>query len=213
MFTGLIEATGVVSALNRGPGLLTLSLSATLPTPLPIKDIKLGDSIAVDGCCLTVTAIRGDVLSFGVAEESLRRTSLGEWTVGQRVHLERAMRADSRFDGHIVQGHVDTIGRIHSKRPDGDALWVTFSVDPKFTRYMVEKGAIALDGVSLTLTEVTQDSCSVMLIPYSQQKTHFAQKPVGAAVNIEVDVLAKYVERLIAPRSSLIDKLKENGFS
>jgi riboflavin synthase len=136
-------------------------------------------------------------LSFDAADETLRRTTLGRRRVGDPVHVERAMRADGRFDGHIVQGHIDGVGELAAARKDGEALWLTFKVPETLSRYMVEKGGIAIDGVSLTLTAAADGACSVMLIPHSQEKTHLAKKRPGDAVNLEVDVLAKYVERLM----------------
>ena len=192
MFTGLIETVGTIAKLEPTSGKLRVSVRS----PLPAGEIKIGDSIALDGCCLTVTEV-GETLSFDAADETLRRTSLGKKKVGDPVHLERAMRADGRFDGHIVQGHVDGVGSLTARRADGDALWLTFAVPASLGKYLVEKGGVALDGVSLTLTEVSDEGCSIMLIPHSQHKTHLGKKALGDPVNIEVDVLAKYVERLL----------------
>jgi riboflavin synthase len=192
MFTGLIETVGTIAKLEPTGGNLRVSIKS----PLPAREIKIGDSIAIDGCCLTVTEV-GETLAFDAADETLRRTSLGSKKVGDAVHLERAMRADGRFDGHIVQGHVDGVGALEARRADGDALWLTFSVPPSLGKYLVEKGGIAIDGVSLTLTEASDTRCSIMLIPHSQEKTHLAKKAIGDRINIEVDVLAKYVERLL----------------
>jgi riboflavin synthase len=193
MFTGLIENVGRIAALQQTAGKLRLSVASELP----LGEVKVGDSVAIDGCCLTVVDKAAGTLTFDAADETLRRTSLSERRVGDAVHLERAMRADGRFDGHIVQGHIDGVGKLTARRPDGEALWLDFAVPSGLARYMVEKGGIAIDGVSLTLTAVGESSCAVMLIPHSQEKTHLGKKAVGAAVNIEVDVLAKYVERLL----------------
>jgi riboflavin synthase len=193
MFTGLIESVGMIAALQRTAGKLHISVQSELP----VAEVKVGDSIAIDGCCLTVVDRTDGALAFDAADESLRRTTLAKRKVGDPVHLERAMRADGRFDGHIVQGHVDGVGILKDRRPDGDALWLTFSVPRELARYMVEKGGLAIDGVSLTLTAASGDECAIMLIPHSQEKTHLGSKQIGEAVNIEVDVLAKYVERLL----------------
>lgn len=190
MFTGLIEAVGTITALERTAGRLTLVVESSL------KADSLGDSITIDGCCLTVTRMDGARLSFDAAEETLRRTSLGEFVVGQRVQMERAMRADGRFGGHIVQGHVDGVAQVKSKRADGDSTWIDFDVPAELTKYMVDKGAITLDGMSLTLTQVGAAGCSVMLVPYTVEHTQLGHKTVGDKVNVEVDVLAKYVEKL-----------------
>ena len=198
MFTGLIETLGTIAALQQGRGKLRVSVR----TGLAGQGVKVGDSVAIDGCCLTAVEVTKDALVFEAADETLRLTTLGQRKQGDPVHLERAMRADGRFDGHIVQGHVDGVGTLSARRADGDALWLTFSVPPALSRYMVKKGGIAIDGVSLTLTEVGDASCAIMLIPHSQTHTHLAQKAIGDAVDLEVDVLAKYVERLVATRSA-----------
>lgn len=191
MFTGLVESIGTIAALQQTGGKLRVSVRTDL------DGVKVGDSIAIDGCCLTVTELASGIFAFDAADETLRRTTLGARRVGDPVHVERAMRADGRFDGHIVQGHIDGTGALKASRADGDALWLTFSVPKALSRYMVEKGGLAIDGVSLTLTAVSDEECAIMLIPHSQQKTHLAKKKIGDAVNLEVDVLAKYVERLM----------------
>jgi len=211
VFTGLIESLGNIRAYTRTGGKLRLEIESDLPS----EEVKLGDSIAIDGACLTVVGITGRVISFDAAEESLRRTTLAERRSGERVQLERAVKIGARLDGHIVQGHVDGIGRLRSRTADGDAIALTLDVPENLSRYMVEKGGIALDGTSLTITAVTATSVSVMLVPYSRQKTLIAEKAIGSGVNIEVDVLAKYVEKLMgrAPAGGIdMRKLQENGF-
>jgi 6,7-dimethyl-8-ribityllumazine synthase len=182
---------GTVKIAERLPGGLRLGIASALPA----AEVQVGDSIAVDGCCLTVVEKQEDCFFFDVAEESLRRTTLGRLAPGVSVHLERAVLGSTRMGGHFLQGHVDGVGEILAKRADGDAVWVTFRVPGQLTKYMVEKGSIAIDGISLTLTEVSGSTAAVMLVPHTQRATHLARKGAGEPVNIEVDVLAKYVER------------------
>ena len=192
MFTGIVEEIGNVLVL-RGE-LLRIGARVVL------EGTRLGDSIAADGTCLTVTALREDAFEVGLSPETLRRTSLGELRVGDGVNLERAVAAGGRMGGHYVQGHVDGTGRILERRADGSSLRLAFSVPEGLERYVVEKGFIAVDGISLTITEVGPARFGVMLVEYTQNAVTLARKPVGAAVNLEVDVLAKYVERLMEAR-------------
>lgn len=192
MFTGLIRQVGTITALKRDGGGLTITVASSLVA-------GLGDSIAIDGCCLTVIEHTAETLAFFVADESLRRTNLGDRVTGEYVHIEPAMLASTRLDGHIVQGHVDAVATLTHKRGDGDALWLTYKVDPLWTRHMVDKGSITIDGVSLTLTEVTAETFSIMVIPHTQTHTHLTQTPIGHRVNIECDVLGKYVAKWLSP--------------
>jgi riboflavin synthase len=200
VFTGIVEEVGRVLAWRREAG-VTLRVGARVV----LDGTRLGDSIAVDGACLTVTALGPDWFEIGLAPETLRRTSLGQRQVGDGLNLERALAAGARMGGHYVQGHVDATGTIVEKQPDGDALAVTFAVPPGVERYVVEKGFIAVDGISLTITGVGPGQFSVALIAYTQGAVTLADKPVGAAVNLEVDVLAKYVERLVEARVGKIE--------
>jgi riboflavin synthase len=195
VFTGIVEETGTVLAWRRCEG-DTLRVGAKLV----LEDTRPGDSIAVDGACLTVTALGDGWFEVGLAPETLSRTSLGERQVGDGLNLERAVAAGARLGGHYVQGHVDATGRILDKRPDGTSLRVTFSLPPALERYVVEKGFIAVDGISLTVTAVGAGRFGVALVEYTQAAVTLATKPLGAAVNLEVDVLAKYVERLLEAR-------------
>lgn len=205
MFTGLIRQFGVVTGCERGEGGLTLSVKAELSA-------GLGDSIAIDGCCLTVIGIAKSgsdtVLTYFVADESLRRTNLVERRVGDTVHVEPAMLSSTRLDGHIVQGHVDATATLKATRRDGDSVWLTYAVAPEWTRYMVDKGSITLSGVSLTLTEVGREHFAIMLIPHTQQHTHLSKSAVGATVNIEVDVMAKYFAKWMQPYEEKLRALK-----
>jgi riboflavin synthase len=196
MFTGIVQEVGAVRRIEpRATG-----VRLEFDTVAMLEDACVGDSIAVDGCCLTVVE-RGDGwCAVEAVEETLRRTCLGELRVGDRVNLERPLRLSGRLDGHLVQGHVDGIGRIaaYVANPDGSLL-TRIQTGAQLLRYMVEKGSIAVDGVSLTVVSVDDDAFSVALIPHTQAVTTLGHKKVGAPVNLEVDVVAKYVERLLAP--------------
>jgi len=188
MFTGIVEEVGKVSA--AAPGELVITARTVMPT------MELGGSVSVNGTCLTATAINRDSFTVGIVPETVRRTNLGSLVPGDPVNLERPLRADGRLDGHIVQGHVDGTGTIADISEDGEALMVRVDAHSSLTRYVVEKGFIAVDGVSLTVVHCDDNGFSVTLIPYSRDHTVFGVREVGNAVNIEIDILAKYVERL-----------------
>jgi riboflavin synthase len=198
MFTGLVEDLGTVEQVDvTGDG-----ARLTVTTPLAAQ-LRQGDSIAVNGVCLT--AMEPDAGSFraDVMQETLRRSSLGAAEAGAPVNLELALRADARLGGHIMQGHVDGVGRVSAIRDDGFARWITVAVEggaQGLLRYVVEKGSIAVDGTSLTVAEVDADGFSVSLIPETQERTTLGTAEVGARVNLEVDVMAKYAEKLLAGR-------------
>lgn len=197
MFTGIVEQLGTVTGLERGEDSAVLRIEG----PLVVAGAVHGDSIAVNGVCLTVTGHDETSFTVDVMAETLRRSSLGSLEPGDRVNLERAMAADGRFGGHIVQGHVDGTAVITARRPGDRWETVDFSLDPHLARYVVEKGSITVDGVSLTVTAVSDDGFSVSLIPTTLELTTLGHKGVGDVVNIEVDVLAKYVERLMPGRA------------
>lgn len=192
MFTGLIEEIGAVASLEQSEKGVDLTVRAQIV----LGDVEPGASIAVNGVCLTVADFTSDAFTAGLAPETLRRTDLGDLEEGSRVNLERAATPSTRLGGHFVQGHVDGTGRIRSVEPDGDALFFRIETDPSLLRYMAPKGYIAVDGASLTLIDVDAFSFSLMLVRYTQEKITLAQKSAGDAVNIEVDILAKYVERM-----------------
>lgn len=193
MFTGIVEEIGTVLAVERGPGDVRLRVRGATVT----DGTRLGDSIAVDGVCLTVTDLAGDAFACDVMPESLDRSSLGGLLPGARVNLERAVRADGRLDGHLVQGHVDGVGVL--VRRDPGARWddLRFTAPRALLRYVAEKGSIAVSGVSLTVTGVDEDGFGVSLIPTTLAATTLGDLTVGDRVNLEVDVIAKYVERLL----------------
>ncbi|HEV7753266.1 MAG TPA: riboflavin synthase [Baekduia sp.] len=195
MFTGLVEDLGVVVAVDRTGGGAVLTVESRLA-----DQIGEGDSVAVNGVCLTATGICGQRFGFDVMHESLRRTSLGEVDAGTKVNLELALRADARLGGHIMQGHVDGVGVIANLADDGFSRIVTVEAAPELLRYVVEKGSIAVDGVSLTVSRVDETSFDVSLIPETLERTNLGAKTAGPpthTVNLEVDVVAKYVEKLV----------------
>ncbi len=211
MFTGIIEETGRVKALHRGAKSFTLEVEASLVT----EGTQVGDSIATNGVCLTVTSLTAHGFTADVMPETVSRTALGELKPGSPVNLERALSLQSRLGGHIVSGHVDGVGRIADRRQDDTALWLTVECDSRLLRYVVEKGSITVQGVSLTVARVDSRSFAVSLIPHTQHATTLHQARVGDAVNLENDIIAKYVEKLSGSASdgdSLTDKLQKYGF-
>ncbi|WP_437188425.1 riboflavin synthase [Planctomicrobium sp. SH668] len=196
MFTGLIEGIGrVVAVVPEGPAIdLTLEVPETLPER---ETVKLGDSVALNGCCLTVVRIDGDQWAFQAGSETCSRTNLGQFVAGSFVNLERAMRPTDRLGGHFVQGHVDDVGTVDSITKEGDWTTMWFRVPARLTRQMVSKGSITVDGISLTLVGVEEDRFSVALIPHTLQVTTLGQRQVGDIVNIETDVLGKYIEKML----------------
>ncbi len=194
MFTGIVEELGEVVALEPRGDSARLTVRGAVVT----ADAGHGDSIAVNGVCLTVADAEGDSFTADVMKETLDRSSLGALSPGSRVNLERAVRADQRLGGHIVQGHVDGTGEVLSREPGEHWEVVRLSLPANLARYVVEKGSIAVDGVSLTVAGVTDDSFSVSLIPTTLELTTLGCKKPGEPVNLEVDVIAKYVEKLTA---------------
>ena len=193
MFTGLVEEVGRVRELVVDGQATRLSITAERVRP----GLTLGDSVAVDGACLTVTELDPGGFWVGLSPETRRRTHLGTRRAGDAVNLERSVQAGARLGGHYVQGHVDGVGRVVDKRPDGDSLRVVFEAPADLMRYIVVKGYICIDGISLTVTERRGDRFGVALVAYTQVAVALPSKPVGAPVNLEVDVIAKYVESLL----------------
>jgi riboflavin synthase len=193
MFTGLVQDLGKVTVVDATDEGVTLGVRTRLA-----GEIAEGDSVAVNGVCLTATAITDGQFSAEVMHETLRRSSLAEAAAGSEVNLELSLRASDRLGGHIVQGHVDGLGAVRDVREDGFARVVTVAVPAELLRYVVEKGSIAVNGVSLTVVEVGDDWFSVSLIPETLERTTLGAASPGAPVNLEVDVVAKYVEKLVA---------------
>ncbi len=194
MFTGIVEELGVVVALEPGSDSARLHVRG----PLVTTDVVLGASVAVNGVCLTVTDLAEDVFAVDVMAETLRRSSLASLVPGERVNLERAMRADGRFGGHVVQGHVDGVGEVLARTPGERWEVVRVSLPEPLRRYVVEKGSITVDGTSLTVSAVGDGAFEVSLIPTTLAATTLGHRAVGETVNLEVDVLAKYVEAQLA---------------
>jgi riboflavin synthase len=195
MFTGLVEDLGTVAGVHATTDGVRLTLESRLA-----RELGEGDSIAVNGVCLTAVGVCGDRFGADVMHETLRRSSLGEVAEGSRVNLELALRADARLGGHMVQGHVDGVGVVSGTREDGFARVVTVEADPALLRYVVEKGSIAVDGVSLTVARVDDSTFDVSLIPETLERTNLGSAAPGTPVNLEVDILAKYVEKLVLGR-------------
>lgn len=197
MFTGIIEEVGRVASVRRGAHSCVLTVSARTV----LEDVHLGDSIATNGVCLTVTAFDDASFSADVMHETLDRSSLGRLRPGSPVNLERAMAADGRFGGHIVSGHIDGVGTIKEVTADDNAVWYRIEAEPAVLRYVVEKGSIAIDGISLTVAKVDAATFSVSIIPHTRAQTNLAAKRAGDVVNLETDLIGKYVERLLTGAS------------
>lgn len=195
MFTGLVEESGRILGLENG-GMAQLEVAADLVT----RDVSVGDSVSVNGTCLTVSEKVEGALVFYAMNETLRRTALGGLSEGSLVNLERAMSAGSRFGGHIVQGHVDGVGEVLSVRPEGDAEIWEFAAPETVLRYTVEKGSICVDGISLTVVSVGERSFTVSILPQTRESTNLREREARDRVNLEADVIGKYVERLLEPR-------------
>ena len=193
MFTGIVEGMGVVAEAAEGEGKRRFTFEAGTVS----AGLKVGDSVAVNGVCLTAVAAAGECFTVEAVDETLRRTNLGGLRLGSLVNLERPMRADGRFDGHIVQGHVDGVGTIRSITSEGASIRVWIDVPAGLRRYLAEKGSVTVDGVSLTVSGVDAGGCEVVLIPHTLEVTVFGRRRPGDSVNLEADVVAKYVERLL----------------
>lgn len=199
MFTGIIEEIGKVSQLQKG----TYSVILHIQSKLILEQLKVGDSVAVNGVCLTVTSLQAQGFSADVMHETLNRSSLSHLRCGSSVNLERAMPANGRFDGHIVTGHVDDVGKITDIKQDDNAIWYTIQAAPAIMHYIVEKGSIAIDGISLTVASLTLDSFSVSIIPHTAQVTTLGKRRIGDTVNLENDILGKYVKKFLTPEAKL----------
>jgi riboflavin synthase len=201
MFTGLVEELGTIVEVAR-QGRKSTTLRLTVKSPLVAKDARIGDSIAINGCCLTVVKKARNLLTFEAGEETLSRTNLGQLETGSCVNLERSLALGQRLGGHLVAGHIDAQGTLVKRRDESDWSSMVFRVPPRLTRQMASKGSVSVDGVSLTLVEVAPDRFSVALIPHTLKNTTLGGLAVGDAVNIETDLLAKYVERQLNGQAS-----------
>lgn len=198
MFTGIVEEIGNVRHVISG----SVSGEIQIGAEKVLQGTKIGDSIAVNGVCLTVTRLLREGFAADVMPETLRRTNLGRLGCGDPVNLERAMAADGRFGGHIVSGHIDGIGTIQEKRPEGNAIWVTVKAPSEILALIVEKGSIAIDGISLTVAGVREDCFQVSVIPHTGEETILLKKKTGDQVNLENDIVGKYVEKLLGRTST-----------
>ena len=219
MFTGIVEEVGRVSSIKNS----TNSAILTIEAEKVLEESKIGDSISVNGVCLTVTDISSKSFSADIMHESLKRSSLGELKKGSRVNLERALKLSTRLGGHIVSGHIDGVGKIKSIKKDDNAVWYCIEAKEKILKYIIEKGSVAIDGISLTVAEENDKDFSVSVIPHTRAASNLSEKKIGSRVNIENDCIAKYVEKLLhldgdiskeKSKESNIDMkfLIENGF-
>ena len=197
MFTGIIEETGIVTSLSRENQVWHLRIQASKV----LEGAAIGDSIAVNGCCLTVVGLGDGQVRFDVLEETLRKTSFRQLAVGAKVNLERSLAFNGKMGGHFVTGHVDATGTIAVIEPRGQDTYLRIQAPAEFLRYLVYKGSIAIDGISLTVAQVHADGFEVWLIPHTVAVTNLCQRKAGDAVNLEFDILAKYVERLVATKA------------
>ena len=215
MFTGIIEHLGTVDSLNLHADGGRLTIRA----PSVASYLAVANSIAVDGCCLTVVALDGERFSVDLSTETIRKTSIREWKKGRRVNLEQPMTAGKEFGGHFVLGHVDTTGRVTRLDPEGQNWWYGVEVPESFATYIVPQGSIAVDGISLTVARANGRIAEMAIIPFTYEHTNLRARKIGDAVNLEGDVLGKYVERYLQARSAAkpagnlsIDQLVAQGF-
>lgn len=193
MFTGIVEEIGTVTGIQKGAKSAVLTIKAKKV----FSDIQIGDSIAVNGVCLTVTSFGGNTYTADVMNETLQRSSLGNLKVGSSVNLERAMVADGRFGGHIVSGHIDGTGKITKVEKDDNAIWYTIAASKNLMHYIVEKGSIAIDGISLTVARRSDKDFAISMIPHTAKQTVLGSKKAGEVVNLENDIVGKYIEQFM----------------
>ena len=216
MFSGIIETVGAIRALKKDAKGARISIDA----PGVLGGVGLGDSIALNGVCVTVVDFDERRFEADLSVETLRRTNLGALAVGDRCNLERAMALGERLGGHLVSGHVDGVGKIRSRKNEGDSIWLTFEAPVEVMRYVVYKGSIAVDGISLTVAACDNETFSVSIIPHTSEQTTLTEKKDGAAVNLEADLIGKYVEKLLMPHAEsrsqggvTMEKLREQGYA
>ena len=193
MFTGIVEEMGTIAGIQKGAKSAVLTIQAEKV----FSDIHIGDSIALNGVCLTVTSFSGNTYTADVMNETLRRSSLGSLTIGSKVNLERAMAANGRFGGHIVSGHIDGTGTITKVEKDDNAIWYTIAAEENLMKYIVEKGSIAIDGISLTVAKRSDMDFAISMIPHTAKETVLSQKKPGDIGNLENDIVGKYIEQLM----------------
>lgn len=215
MFTGIIEELGTVISISKNALQSKIKISANKI----FSDLKLGDSVAVNGVCLTASDISGNTFTADVMNETFSRTALSKLKPKSHVNLERAMLLGGRFGGHIVSGHIDGVGTISNVKKDDNAIWYTITVDSSILKHIVEKGSIAIDGISLTVAKITADNFSVSIIPHTAKETILPERGIGDEVNLENDIIGKYVEKFVNPEkttkkesSVTMNFLAENGF-
>ncbi|WP_281773229.1 riboflavin synthase [Haemophilus parahaemolyticus] len=215
MFTGIIEEVGKIAQINKKGEFAVVTIQASKV----LQDVHLGDSIAVNGVCLTVTSFTENQFTADVMSETLKRTSLGELKPSSPVNLERAMAANGRFGGHIVSGHIDGTGEVVEIKPAYNSTWYRIKAAPKLMRYIIEKGSITIDGISLTVVDTDETSFRVSIIPHTIAETNLGTKKIGSLVNLENDIVGKYIEQFLLkkepenpPRQLTVDFLKNAGF-
>ncbi|MDI9476849.1 MAG: riboflavin synthase [Natronincolaceae bacterium] len=215
MFTGLVEEVGTVESVKKGPKSATITIKAKKI----LEDIRPGDSVATNGVCLTVTSFTSNSLKVDVMAETMRRSNLDNLSSGSKVNLERALKLGDRLGGHIVSGHIDGTGTLKDFRQEDNAVWVSITAPPDILKYIINKGSIAVDGISLTVAYVDNECFKVSIIPFTGDETTLLQKNIGDKVNLEVDMIGKYVEKLLSfekdsPSKSNIDVnfLSKHGF-
>lgn len=216
MFTGIVEEIGIIKSIKKG----TKSSVLTIKASTILEDTKVGDSICTNGVCLTVTNISSNGFDADVMAETLRKSNLGNLNIGSKVNLERALNLKTRLGGHLVSGHIDGIGKITSMTKEDNAIWVNINTSPEILKYIVYKGSVAIDGISLTVAYMDDKSFKVSIIPHTLDKTILSNKTIGDTVNLECDVIGKYVEKLLELNNSSKEKessisedfLKINGF-
>lgn len=208
MFTGIIEEVGTIKRINKTAMSAHLIIEANKIT----KDLEIGDSLSTNGVCLTVTDIKNNLIHVDVMNETIQKSTLFLSTINSKVNLERALKFNSRLGGHIVSGHIDGRGTIISIRKDDIAIWYKIKANPKIMRYIIDKGSITIDGISLTVAKITQNNFSVSIVPHTINNTILSYKKIGSQVNLENDLIGKYVEKLISPEKKSKDFLSNSKF-
>jgi len=209
MFTGIIEDIGKIKAIKKNTKSQTMTIETTI-----LEDVKIGDSIATNGLCLTVTHMTSNTFDVDVMVESMNRSNFNDLQIGSPVNLEKAMRMGDRFGGHMVSGHIDGVGIIKKHKKEENAIWVTIEVPQSLIKYATMKGSIAIDGISLTIADMTEKEVLVSIIPHTKDQTTLLTKKIGDQVNLEMDMMVKYVEKLLTPKKEAMteETLKQYGY-